>query len=349
MKKKPLILNNHAWFNQANKFAKNYELESILWGKKKNILKDSIQNTCRFCKKSSPEVSFKQESHVLPQQLHRAKPISKFECDSCNELFSIFESDFGHYFQIDKSLFGHKKKKSGFTKFMTKSGSEISRVADIDKIKSVLNLTPELEERILKDETRILNLFTSFSDQDNQIIMNENEKFTFRLIRPPYRPINVFKTFLKIGVSMIDENQLNDYSRVCEYLTDLDYKLDFDKNLYVTQIPILRNFYPDTIVYLYNKISTEKIYDKTIVLFFGNKIFQVVIPSNENLNQYPNVNAIRESPYKNPHILSNENIAKEEFVKQLEKAIFYDDNLNGDEILKDDNFEESLEIELMNI
>src|SRR5690606_20577005 len=157
--------------------------------------------------------------------------------------------------------------------------------------------------------------------------------------------INVIKTFLRIGISMINENQLEDYSRVCEYLTDLNFKLDFDKNLYVTQIPILRNFYPDTIIYLYNKISTEKIYDKTIVVFFGNKIFQIVIPSNENLNQYPDVRTIRESPYTNPHILSNENIEKEEFVKQLEKAVFYDDNLNGHEILKDDSFEESLEIE----
>jgi len=342
------MLNNHAWFEQANKFAKNYKREKIIWGKKKEVLQDSIRNICRFCKTAGPQVTFKQETHIIPQQLHRAKPISKFECDSCNELFSKFESDFGHYFQIDKSLFGHKKKKSGFTKFKTKSGSEINRISDIEKIKTVVNLTPELEERILSDETRVLNLFTSFTDHDNEIISNDNGMFTFRLIRPPYRPINVFKTFMKIGISLIEENQIKDYSKVCSFLTDPSVSFEFDKRLYVTQIPVLRNFYPDTVAYLYNRISDENIYDKTLVVFFGNKIFQISIPSNQNLNQYPNVKSIRESPYKNPHILSNEDIEKEEFVKHLEKAIFYDDNLNEDELLKEDRFEESLEIELTN-
>lgn len=346
MKKKPLMLNNHSWFEQANKFAKNYKLERIILGKNKEVLKCSTQDICRFCQRSKPEVSFKQETHIIPQQLHRAKPISKFECDSCNELFSKFESDFGHYFQIDKSLFGHTKKKSGYTIFNTKGGSKINRESDIEKIRKVINLSPELEDKILKDKIRILNLFTSFCDVNNKIIKNDNENFTFRLIRPPYRPINVLKTFLKIGISMINESQITEYSKICEFLTNENLKLDFDTTLYVTQIPILRNFYPDSIVYLYSRISSDKYYDKTLVLFFGNKIFQISIPSNHNLQQYPDIKTIRESPYKNPYILSNENIEKEEFVKHLEKANFHDEDLKNHELVRESTFEESLKIEL---
>lgn len=347
MKNNSLILSNNDWHEQANKFANNYKIEKVLWGKNKEILYQSKLN-CRFCKRSNPHVTFKQETHIIPQQWHKSKPISKFECDQCNELFSKFESDFGHYFIIDKSLFGHKKKKTGHTKLKTEGGSEISRLSDIEKINHLINLNPEQENAIQDDKSRIINVFTSFIDEKNEIINNDNGTFTFNLKRPPYRPINVLRTFIKIATSLIDETELEDYSQLIDFLVGKVDNLEFDKKLYVTQIPVLENFYPEVMAFLYKRISDEAIYKKTMVMFFGNKAYQIVIPSNNDLKLYPMVKTIRESPYKNPHILSKKGIDNENFVRNLEKAVFYDDDLNRLELERESTFTETLEVELLN-
>lgn len=67
--------------DHVREFNSKYSINGILWGTKKTKVFDDfskIIKTCRFCGKTVKETTFKQETHVIPQLLNKAKPIFKF-------------------------------------------------------------------------------------------------------------------------------------------------------------------------------------------------------------------------------------------------------------------------------
>lgn len=49
--------------------------------------------TCRYCGKSKPAVTFKKEAHAFPELIGNHVLIALDECDSCNEQFSTSVED----------------------------------------------------------------------------------------------------------------------------------------------------------------------------------------------------------------------------------------------------------------
>jgi len=295
------------------KFRSVYDMEIELQGDTKIVIGDKIEKSkrkCRFCEKSYPEVSFKEETHIIPQQWNRAKPISTFECDACNYKFSMYESDFGHYFLLERALYGKNKKKPGKPKFKTKKGTILKAVSDIDNFLPNTEKGQELKKMIEKNDLKVISI-----KQDSDAIevkMSENS-ISLDVNRKPYKPINVFKIFLKIGLSLIHKDEINEYSTMIKFLqeeTVIKSSDEFEAKeicLVIYSLPIWKSIFEYPTARLYKKHIPDKNYiDKTLVIYFLNKIYQIPIFSNDNLKHIYSGDSTNKisfskiSPYLNP-------------------------------------------------
>ena len=68
---------------------------------------------CRYCNKTTPDVTFNNKSHTISQALGNICYITNDECDSCNTKFGLsIEQDFAHYVEMFNSL-AHDKFRLG--------------------------------------------------------------------------------------------------------------------------------------------------------------------------------------------------------------------------------------------
>lgn len=73
----------------------------IIDGDKKIFLGEKENRTCRFCGRSKADgVTFKKEAHALSNLIGNNSLFSYYECDECNQRFSIYEGDFAEFMKI---------------------------------------------------------------------------------------------------------------------------------------------------------------------------------------------------------------------------------------------------------
>jgi len=321
----------------AKMFMDRYKYQKELVGGVPLKLKDEIQK-CRFCKKSKGQTTFKQKTHIIPQSLCKSLPTSNFECDECNSKFSKFESDFGHFLLPERTLFGLKNKKSKYTKLKHPNGGKIQRLKD----HSGLNLTEEQLSKIEKDGVAIIN-FNQGSNNEFIEIIEEGKQLKIKLTRAPYKPLNVYKVFLKIALSMIDFEEINEFKYLNNILSKNypDFEIPTNK-LFRYTFPEHRNYFPYPIAILWRtKDSTDLSYvSKYLVLYIANIIYQIPIFNDKQfdilIKDKGSIDFILMSPHINPINLFTEN--KDEFVgKELFARNFKQWTLDSKEIINDDN------------
>lgn len=76
----------------------------------------AIPQRCRFCGRSSPDVRFKKIAHAISHMIGNKVLKSSYECDSCNEIFGRYESEFSNYMNLYHTMF-QVEGKGGFPKF----------------------------------------------------------------------------------------------------------------------------------------------------------------------------------------------------------------------------------------
>ena len=117
MEKQILNILTHPAFEERSKlFYEKYNLKDILITGdsrySKRSLKTSLKRTCIFCKRSNPETTFSNHSHLIPQLIGNPDLYSDFECDKCNAIFSTFENDLANFLGISRSISGLNGNKS---------------------------------------------------------------------------------------------------------------------------------------------------------------------------------------------------------------------------------------------
>lgn len=287
-----------------NEFRSTYEFEKSLQGDENIILRDS-QTKCRFCRRTNDEVKFN-TAHIIPQLLGKAKPTSKFECKECNDIFSGYETDLGHYLLIDRAMLGQQKVKPGKPKYKD-NGFRIE------------NLTPDTIPDRLRDEE---SMFQELLDADEKVTLLCSNNFDTNKFKrtdneldvtlniKPYIPFNIFRVFAKIGLSLLDENEMSDYSIVKNLLhpnfkipQEYDYTSDIFRMCTIS-IPLFANLFPSPIVYIYKRKIDSRHVKRVFVLFFGSKIFQIPLFSDIEIQEIGNGNTkqlIPISPFINPY------------------------------------------------
>lgn len=100
------------------------------------------RRTCLFCGRKMPETTFKTAAHIISENMGNSNLFSDFECDQCNQDFSVFEGDLSQFLGISRTFSSNTKsnkapkfKNNSITAQQHKFNGEVITV--VDKIKEI--------------------------------------------------------------------------------------------------------------------------------------------------------------------------------------------------------------------
>lgn len=157
--------------------------------KQKNVVKDSVLK-CRFCGKDSNQTTFKNKSHTFPRFIGNKFVLSEYECDLCNEKFSrILENEFANFMKLFHAINNVKGKKG----------------------------VPIYNKDGIRLETKDGNHFDLKGIENSSV----SEKGVFcQLTTDDFIPMAVYKSLVKMALSMLSESELHKFSKTFEWLQD---------------------------------------------------------------------------------------------------------------------------------
>jgi hypothetical protein len=215
---------------------------------------------CRFCKLDSNSTTFNSDSHTIPHSLGNKYDISDYECDKCNNLFSKYESDLIEYFGINRTIFSVQGKNKN-PKY--KSNSLNAEVKDLDIAKKTIVITNKSSNNIEFDD------------------ITGEAKLKYSKNR--YTPINVYKAFLKMALSMIPESEVDNYKQAFKFL------LSDESNEYIQTIAKVHqsniNYESKLHCYILKKKNPDlPVFSHLFIIYLKGWIFQFFLPYNPNDN-----------------------------------------------------------------
>jgi hypothetical protein len=240
------------FLNQGKSFCQRYDLVGITASGdttySKRSLKKHSERICRFCARRYPATSFSNYSHLLPQLMGNKDLYSNFECDECNDKFSIYENDLSEFLGISRSFTGFNGSGKG----------------------------PSFVARKLRAKSR------SFIGENILIVAPEDikrrgDKTVISYTKNPFIPANVYKALLKSSLSLLGDSQIKEnYRDAIDFLsckkTILEraiisgYNLTFKLNL------------PLHIYFFQKKKNDDHIPTHVIIFNFQNRIIAFPIP-----------------------------------------------------------------------
>lgn len=250
--------------NNLDTFLSNYNLDIVATCPEYRLnnlikVKDRI---CRFCGKKSPETKFKSIAHIIPKMLGNVHYISDFECDNCNQKFSVYETDLSKFLGLQRTVMPVNKSK--IPEIRSNKESVIAKQSDLFESEGI-----EISRKDVFDKSFSL----------------DKETGTFQVVydKQPYKPINVYKALLKIALSIIDKDDIALYSRTIKFVCGEydDKEINFAKVL-LYQVPIELS-YSKPVCFLFKKVASDKLLPTHIFKFyFQNNVFEFPVPFNEN-------------------------------------------------------------------
>jgi hypothetical protein len=161
--------------------------------RKVRVGKRNPQN-CRYCRRCTPEVSFKKTAHTFPEMIGNRFLISCDECDSCNELFSrTVEDNFAKVTGLQRTA-SRVKGKGGVPNFKSNDG-------------------------VTRWETKNGHAHIQALADDAGISVDEEKKeLKFEAVRPPYHPRMAYKCLVKMALAVMPDADLPYYTRALDWL-----------------------------------------------------------------------------------------------------------------------------------
>lgn len=185
--------------NQLLNFVNAYGVElEVSAEQETTTLKPKAERTCRFCKAGPDAKLFKSIAHVMPELLGNHTLISDSECSKCNKHFGRYDNDLAYSLGMLPTFFGNKGKQ-GVPTF--KSPGEI--------------VTARSEDFFGTTASKIMRKDTS---DESFTLDKETGLITLNYKKHSYRPLFVYKSLLKIALSMMPEAHLPDYQAIIDYL-----------------------------------------------------------------------------------------------------------------------------------
>lgn len=241
-------------------YAENYDLLGQ-WQLKlgeRIVLGEREPRTCRFCGLSRPAVTFRLEAHAIPELLGNRSLFSLYECDDCNTFFGKgIENDLGNWSKPMRTLQRIRGKRGVPT---LKGGKDNWRI----------EFDGDHEFRISHDR------------HDSVFHVDEQaRRITFLLKRDPHVPMAVLKAFVKMGLSLMPEVELSNFSEAMRWIRNPQHRMEFE-----LLAPIHRTFTPGPTPrdFISTAILRRSGDDKTLpyaffILAAGNETFQVMLPA----------------------------------------------------------------------
>jgi hypothetical protein len=275
-----------------NFYAENYDIVGkwlLKHGEPTTIVGDIANRQCRFCGSSFPTVTFKKQAHAIPEMLGNRTLLSAYECDTCNKEFGLgIENQFGIWSKPSR-LFARVKGKSGVPtiKKGTNGGWRIEP-RDIG-----LELMHGAENAVMK-------------------VDEASKTLTFRVHRDPYTPVAVLKAFVKMGLSLIPDENVSDFRAAFTWIKEVDHQkaITMSQNVLVTFVPGPTAGESILLLVLRRKSDFLNLPFMFFILRYGNELFQVALPSPErdwaiagisvSVPPFPVSNDLTPTPYGEP-------------------------------------------------
>ena len=233
----------------------------ILQPGKKKILGVKRNQRCRFCGRRFPEVSFKNKAHAIPEALGNKSLFTNYECDECNQSFGKgIENDLGNW----------SKPYRTFARICGSKG------------------VPKLKESASDTGWRIefrQNKFQIKQYEDNPFckVDPHRKRVTLKLKRDVYTPVAVLKAFVKIGLTLLPEEEVSNFREALEWIREPNHE-----KVLVRKFPIFRTFRPGplpndllSVILGRRKNSDTNVMYAFLVLLYGNEMFQIFLPCPE--------------------------------------------------------------------
>jgi hypothetical protein len=253
------IHSDQRFAEQITGFFRTYNIEKLAFPlATPNSLKPKKERVCRFCGKTNPAVKFRKEAHLLPEFLGNRTLKSDFECDDCNELFAKYENSFSKYLGVNRSLFGIKGKK----------GIPDYNSSDLKAAKRDFIFKPNATFIERKDES----LLTDLNLDTGEIYFTYNKE--------PYIPLYIYKLFVKIGLCLVAENEINDFSTTLKFLNE-PQNINLPKEICQVFGYTLSSYVKGPVAILLKKANNELLIPKySLLLFSTNTLMQIFIWGN---------------------------------------------------------------------
>lgn len=169
-----------------------------------SLIQDKDRRVCRFCGQTTPTVTFNKEAHVVPQLFGNRSLLSVYECDACNQRFGTgIENDLGNW---------------------TKPYRTVLLVPGQDGVPSIKGRGSEQWrfDGHVEGERRELNMASRRNegpyrvDEDQRLIIMD-------LTRDPYTPAGVMKAFVRVGLTLMPEEELPYFPELMAWIQDPDH------------------------------------------------------------------------------------------------------------------------------
>ena len=155
----------------------------------KQYIGNKENKVCRFCGKKENEVSFSEIAHAIPEAIGNKELILYEECNECNHFFS--ENIEVHFDKI------------------TKPYKNIGQIKGKNKIPSYK--TKDKKSRIdVKDQV----VLKQAVDSPIYVIDKKNKIMTITYEIEPFIPAAVYKTLVKMALSVMPNKDLIDFKQV---------------------------------------------------------------------------------------------------------------------------------------
>lgn len=248
--------------DRVSYYDNGYEVfKSFQLGKGSSIHLGKKGEKCRFCGLSDPEVTFKNESHAVPEFLGNHQLILNDECDSCNKFFSWNLED-----HLDK---------------YTKPYRTIAQIKGKTKVPSYKSKDARARFDVKPNKPPAI---LGRRDEPHISIDYEKKTLTYLFQIEPHVPAAVYKCLVKIGLSIINKEDLVDFSHALRWVSEVTHSHGF-----FSPLVMLKTFVPgprpnkNLKLMIFRKkdlISLRPHY--FLLVAFGNLVYQIVLPSDSD-------------------------------------------------------------------
>src|ERR1043165_1591451 len=220
-----------------------------------------FDNICRYCGSSG---KFRTIAHLCPESLGNKHIISKDECDQCNAKFGKYDNQLANFFQVIRVVGGIKGKK-GIPKYA-------------DQI-TTINVKVDGQRKTIQLNTAITKA--------DVIIRKDISTVKVRFVSQSFRGRQVMRSLMKVGIALLDINELQDYQRVIKILQSHTTSIPFNLfPIYIWTMPF--NLYNAVSIVTMKRKSTSQttlqvIPERIVALSFANQFVQVPLYSDTDI------------------------------------------------------------------
>lgn len=161
------------------------------------------EGACRFCGQSG-ESRFRKIAHTFPEALGNRWVVSRDECDSCNDAFSVYESALVAAMSSVLTLGGVRGKTSRTRQTGRSAGARVLSHSVIDGQRSLAVICNDLGLDGIEPQWTPGGLF----------------RMKLPVAATPFRPRFAYKAIVKMGLSLLPDEELANYQRLRAWILD---------------------------------------------------------------------------------------------------------------------------------